>query len=166
MKKVFLGIVALGMLAACNQTTKTSETTQTTAATTTTAPGATPVTAAVPSAEEVAAAPVLKFEKDSYNFGKIKQGDKVSYEFKFTNTGKTPLIISNSVASCGCTTPEWPKEPVKPGDSGVIKVTFNSAGKAGLQDKLITTTANTIPTTTLAHLVGEVEAPAADAAKK
>ncbi|MEO6524313.1 MAG: DUF1573 domain-containing protein [Mucilaginibacter sp.] len=166
MKRVFLGIVALGMLAACNQTAKKSETTQSTAATTTTAPGATPITATAPSAAEIAAAPILKFDKDSYNFGKIKQGDKVSYDFKFTNTGKTPLIISNAVASCGCTTPEWPKEPVKPGDSGVIKVTFNSTGKSGLQDKLITVTSNTIPSSTLAHLIGEVVVPATDAAKK
>lgn len=166
MKRIFLALMAAGTLAACNQQAKTSDTTQSTAATTTTAPGTTPVTAKAPSAEEVANAPVIKFDKDSYNFGKIKQGDKVSYNFKFTNAGKSPLIITNAVASCGCTTPEWPKEPVKPGDSGVIKVTFNSTGKSGLQDKLITITSNTIPTTTLAHLIGEVEAPAANAAKK
>jgi ABC-type glycerol-3-phosphate transport system substrate-binding protein len=161
MKKLFLGIAALGMLAACNQTTKTSNTTQSTAATTTTAPGASPLTTKAPTAEETAAAPVIKFEKDTYDFGKIKQGDKVSYNFKFANTGKSPLIITGAVASCGCTTPEWPKAPVKPGDKGVIKVTFNSTGKMGLQDKLITITANTIPTSTLAHLTGEVEIPTA-----
>lgn len=157
MKKIILGLVAMSMLAACNQSNKA---TSATAVTTTTTPGATPVSATAPSAAEVANAPVLKFDKDTYNFGKIKQGDKVSYNFKFTNSGKTPLIITSAVASCGCTTPEWPKAPVKPGDAGIIKVTFNSAGKTGLQDKLITITANTIPSSTLAHLVGEVTAPA------
>jgi len=157
MKKIFLGMVALGMLAACNQSNKTQvAATSVITASETSTPNAPKATEA-----EIAAAPVIKFDADSYNFGKIKQGDKVTHDFKFENTGKTPLIITGAVASCGCTTPEWPKEPVKPGDSGVIKVTFNSTGKSGLQDKLITITSNTIPASTLAHLVGEVVDPAA-----
>ena len=146
MKKIFLGLIAASMLLACNQSNKTQQAAST--------PGATAVTTANP-----ANAPVMKFDKDSYNFGKIKQGDKVSYDFQFTNTGKSPLIITDAVASCGCTKPEWPKEPIKPGDNGVIKVTFNSAGKSGLQDKLITITANTAQPQNLVHLVGEVIAP-------
>jgi len=98
----------------------------------------------------------MKFEKESHDFGKIKQGDKASYDFKFTNNGKSPLIITDAVASCGCTTPEWPKTPVKPGESGLIKVVFNSAGKTGLQDKQITITANTVPAQNMVHLIGEV----------
>jgi hypothetical protein len=98
----------------------------------------------------------MKFEKESHDFGKIKTGDKVNYDFKFTNTGKSPLIISEAHATCGCTIPEWPKAPVKPGESGIIKVTFNSAGKTGLQDKQITVTANTVPAQTMVHLIGEV----------
>ncbi|RKR84766.1 uncharacterized protein DUF1573 [Mucilaginibacter gracilis] len=145
MKKIFLALITAGMLAACNNTSKQ-----------TTATNADSV-AGKPTAAQIAMAPVITFESDSYDFGKIKEGDKVSHNFKFTNSGKSPLIISSAVASCGCTTPEWPKEPVKPGDSGVIKVTFNSAGKGGLQDKLITITANTIPAQNLAHLKGEVE---------
>lgn len=108
------------------------------------------------SAATAANAPVAKFEKESHDFGKIKEGDKVSYDFKFTNTGKSPLIITNARATCGCTTPTWPKAPVKPGESGVISVTFNSAGKSGLQDKQITVTANTQPAETMVHLIGEV----------
>lgn len=159
MKKIFLGLIAAGMLAACNNNPKQAASTPVTTSTESVAssPGLTKT--ATPA--EAANAPVMKFEKDTYNFGKIKQGDKVSYEFKFTNVGKTPLIISNAVASCGCTIPEWPKEPVKPGDGGVIKVTFNSANKSGLIDKLITITGNTVPTSTLLHLNGEVETPAA-----
>ena len=102
--------------------------------------------------------PAMKFEKDTHDFGKIVTGSKVSYEFKFTNTGKSPLIIKDAIASCGCTKPEWPSAPVKPGEAGVIKVTFDSRGKMGLQDKQITITANTNPAQNLVHLIGEVTA--------
>ena len=67
----------------------------------------------------------IKFEKDEYNFGTIKQGDKVEYTFMFTNTGKEPLIISEAHGSCGCTVPEWPKQPIKKGEKGEVKVNFN-----------------------------------------
>jgi len=123
------------MIAACNSN-------QTTNTTTTTA--------------NAANLPVMKFEKETYDFGKIKQGDKVTYDFKFTNMGKSPLIITAAVATCGCTTPEYPKTPVKPGEGGVIHVTFDSAGKQGLQDKMITITANTNPAQSREHLIGEV----------
>ncbi|WP_184546234.1 DUF1573 domain-containing protein [Mucilaginibacter sp. FT3.2] len=147
MKKLFLSLVTAGLLlSACNQ----SKTTGTTAAADSTA---TPAAATTANAAE---APVMKFEKESHDFGKIKQGDKINYDFKFTNTGKSPLIISEAHATCGCTIPEWPKAPVKPGESGVIKVTFNSAGKTGLQDKQITVSANTVPAQTMVHLIGEV----------
>ena len=99
---------------------------------------------------------VVKFKELTHDFGKIKQGDKVTYAFKFTNTGKSPLIIKDAIASCGCTKPEWPHTPVKPGESAAIKVTFNSLGKMGLQDKQVTITANTNPAQNLVHLIGEV----------
>src|SRR5262245_44692058 len=97
-------------------------------------------------AQEKAAAPApenknlpeFKFEVEEYNFGTVKQGESVTYEFKFTNTGKEPLIITNASGSCGCTVPEWPKEPLKKGDKSSIKVTFNSTGKFGMQDKTVT----------------------------
>ncbi|MFC5284852.1 DUF1573 domain-containing protein [Pedobacter alpinus] len=101
-------------------------------------------------------APVMKFETDVYEFDKIKEGQSVSYDFKFTNTGKTPLIVKDAAVTCGCTVPEIPKEPIAPGKTGVVKVVFNSAGKVGLQDKVVTITANTIPAQTLIHLIGEV----------
>jgi hypothetical protein len=137
MKKLFLAILVASALTACNQATKVDTTTTTVTA------GATN-------------APAMKFDNESYDFGKIKQGDKVSYVFKFVNTGKSPLIITNAVASCGCTTPQWPKTPVLPGNKGEIAVTFNSAGKSGLQDKQITITANTNPAQSMVHLIGEV----------
>ncbi|MET1054603.1 MAG: DUF1573 domain-containing protein [Pedobacter sp.] len=102
-------------------------------------------------------APVISFESGMYNFGKISQGEKVNHEFKFKNTGKSPLIIANATATCGCTTPDIPKAPIKPGDSGVIKVVFNSTGKMGMQDKIVTITSNANPETTEVHLIGEVQ---------
>ncbi|MGF7039585.1 DUF1573 domain-containing protein [Mucilaginibacter lappiensis] len=149
MKKLFLSLVTAGvLLSACNQTPGNASTAATTGDSTANKTAATTANAAI--------APVMKFEKESHDFGKIKQGDKVSYDFKFINNGKSPLIITDAVASCGCTTPEWPKTPVKPGESGLIKVVFNSAGKTGLQDKQITITANTVPAQNMVHLIGEV----------
>lgn len=142
MKKLFFSIIAAGLLlSACNQASKTA------AKTDSTATSGAAVTANVP---------VMKFEYVTHDFGKIKQGDKVNYKFNFTNTGKSPLIISNAQASCGCTKPVWPSGPIKPGASGLIDVTFDSAGKIGLQDKMITITANTNPPQNMVHLVGEV----------
>jgi hypothetical protein len=147
MKKIFLSLLTAGvMLSACNQGGKTAANTG----------GDSTKTATTANAAE---APAMKFETPSHDFGKIKQGDKVSYDFKFANTGKSPLIITDAVATCGCTTPLWPHTPIKPGENGVIKVTFNSAGKTGLQDKQITITANTVPAQSMVHLVGEVTTP-------
>ena len=77
-------------------------------------------------------------------------------DFKFKNDGNSPLIITDGYASCGCTKPTWPKAPIKPGESGIIHVTFDSKGKMGLQDKMITITANTVPPQNVVHLIGEV----------
>ncbi|UYQ94236.1 DUF1573 domain-containing protein [Chitinophaga horti] len=90
--------------------------------------------------------PVITFENAVHDFGKITEGEIVEYSFKFTNTGKGSLLIRNAVASCGCTVPEWPKEPIKPGESGYMKVSFNSKGKPeGFTEKEITIEANTEP---------------------
>lgn len=102
-------------------------------------------------------APVMTFEQLEFNFGNIKQGDVVTHEFRFRNTGKEPLIINNAQGSCGCTVPEYPKEPIKPNGSGVIKVTFNSAGKLNVQDKTVTITYDTDKVIVL-HMKGTVDA--------
>ena len=86
----------------------------------------------------------MTFEKVEHDFGKINQGDKVDYNFKFKNTGTADLIISSAKGSCGCTVPEYPKEAVKPGESGEIKVSFNSDGKSGEQSKTVSIFANTV----------------------
>ena len=101
-------------------------------------------------------APVIEFDKDSYDFGKITDGDKVTHVFKFTNTGKTPLIIQSATATCGCTTPEYPKTPIAPGEDGEIKVTFDSLEKVGKQRKVITINSNADPAVSEVYLVGEV----------
>lgn len=108
------------------------------------------------SASSTGELPVFKFDQETYNFGKISEGDKVTHEFKFKNTGTAPLIISDAMASCGCTVPEFPTEPIAPGKEGKIKVVFNSAGKIGKQNKVVTLTSNAEPQKTALYLVGEV----------
>jgi hypothetical protein len=110
----------------------------------------------VSSAMAATDAPVMSFETINYDFGKVKEGEKVQYEFKFTNTGKSPLIISDATATCGCTVPEPPKDPIKPGATAVIKVVFDTMGKSGLQDKVVTITSNGNPSINDVHLTGEV----------
>jgi hypothetical protein len=85
----------------------------------------------------------IQFEKMDYNFGKIKEdGGPANYNFKFTNTGKIPLVIQGVNASCGCTTPEWSKEPILPGKTGFIKVSYNPEQRPGVFTKSITVSAN------------------------
>jgi hypothetical protein len=108
---------------------------------------------------------VLKFDEMAYAWGKIKEGEKMTHNFKFTNTGTNDLIISDARGSCGCTVPEWPKEPIKAGKSGELKVIFDSKGKVGEQSKTVTVTANTEPANTVIMIKGTVEA-AAEEPKK
>ena len=91
-----------------------------------------------------------------YNFGTVTEGEKVTYNFRFTNTGKKPLIITNTTASCGCTVPEKPEKPILPEETAFIKVVFNSKGKAGMNNKTITVTSNARPEFPQLLLNGEV----------
>ena len=109
--------------------------------------------------EEVTALPALKFEAMEFNFGEIESGDVVEHTFRFTNTGEGPLLITNAAASCGCTVPVWPKEPIEPNGSGEIQVRFDSKGKSGQQNKTVTVTANTQPSQTKLSLIGNVKSP-------
>ncbi len=100
----------------------------------------------------------ITFKEERIDFGTIKEGEKVTRVFEFTNTGDKDLAISNVTATCGCTVPSsWPKEPVAPGEGGKIEVTFNSEGKGGQQVKKITILANTRPSATVVALAGVVE---------
>jgi hypothetical protein len=100
--------------------------------------------------------PEIKFDEEVYDFGRISQGEKVSHIFKFKNTGKSNLIISGASGSCGCTVPEWPKEPIKPGEEGEINVIFSSEGKSGLQEKTITVVTNCEPATRIIRIKTEI----------
>ncbi len=104
--------------------------------------------------------PKIKFKEERIEFGKITQGEKRSFTFEFTNTGEADLMITNVSAGCGCTVPKtWPKEPVKPGDTGKIEVTFDSEGKSGQQVKQIMVQANTNPSVTTVAISGDVITP-------
>lgn len=98
---------------------------------------------------------VFEWTAQVHDFGKIKQGVPVSHEFKFTNKGKVPLIIANVQASCGCTTPDWTKDAIPPGQQGFIKATF-SAASPGVFDKTVTVTANVENGTVQLKIKGEV----------
>lgn len=100
---------------------------------------------------------VFAWDNTSHDFGKIKQGTPVTHEFKFTNSGKVPLVITNVQASCGCTTPDWSKEPVMPGGQGFIKATYNAAS-AGAFSKTVTVTANIESGFVQLTIKGEVQA--------
>jgi len=91
--------------------------------------------------------PVISFTEMEHDFGTIKEGQVVEYTYKFKNTGEAPLIIQDARPSCGCTVPEWSKEPIPVGAEGFIKAKFDSKGKTNLQNKTITVTANTWPKT-------------------
>lgn len=93
-----------------------------------------------------------------YNFGSVTEGEKVSYNFRFKNVGAKPMVITSTSASCGCTVPEKPEKPILPGETGIIKVVFNSQGKVGHNDKAITVMANTRPAFPSLKLTGEVTA--------
>ncbi len=86
--------------------------------------------------------PAISFEVTQADLGDLRQGEKAEYLFEFTNTGNKPLIIQNVISTCGCTVPEWPKTPVKPGEKAVLKVVFDSTGKIGRQNKIITIRSN------------------------
>lgn len=99
---------------------------------------------------------VITFDEPEYDFGEAEQGEIVSYIFRFTNTGKEPLQLTNAKGSCGCTVPSWPQAPIQPGGTGAIVVEFDTKGKMGRQTKMVTITANTDPVQSLLYLKGEI----------
>ncbi len=109
------------------------------------------------------AGPAITFEEVKYDFGSVVAGGTVDHVFKFKNTGTAPLIISNIGVSCGCTTPEWTKAPILPGKTGSIAAHFNSTGKMGMQNKVLTVESNAAAGSTTVALVGEVKEAAATA---
>ncbi|MCS7036771.1 MAG: DUF1573 domain-containing protein [Saprospiraceae bacterium] len=99
----------------------------------------------------------ITFDAPEYDFGEVREGEVVEHEFVFRNTGKVPLSILNARSSCGCTVPDWPKDPIPPGGTGKIKARFNTEGKTKEQKKAILITANTYPNETSVILKGYVK---------
>lgn len=120
-------------------------------------PSAGPSTTTVPSpaTEPIADAkpegplPKLEFAKVDHDFGTISEGEVVEYTYSFKNTGEAPLIIQSAQGSCGCTVPDWSKQPVPVGGTGFVKAKFNSKGFSNIQNKTVTVTANTWPKQTV-----------------
>jgi hypothetical protein len=101
--------------------------------------------------------PAFKFERTEYDFGQIKEGDKVAYTYKFTNTGTAPLIVQSVQPSCGCTAPDWSKDPIPVNGTGFVKVEFDSNGKQGIQNKVVTVNANTWPKSLVLRFKAQVD---------
>jgi hypothetical protein len=101
-------------------------------------------------------APEITFEKTTHDYGTVVYGGDGTCFFKFTNTGKEPLILQQPQSSCGCTVPTWPKEPVLPGESNEIKVTYNTK-KVGPINKTVTVRSNAKNNTVVLRIAGKVE---------
>lgn len=168
----FVALVTFVSLTSCkNNAEEAAATTEQAAGTDANSMTATPVsdpTASPEAGAETPAVPAgpltsINFENPNFDWGKVNDGDKVTHIFKFTNTGKEPLIISDAKGSCGCTVPEWPKEPIAPGAKGEIKVVFDSKGKGSKEGKMdtkkVTITANTDPAQTYLNIQGIIVNP-------
>ena len=143
MKKVVLLATGILMFTACNSAVDRIEST----------PDNTTNEASEGMMDEL---PSIAFEADFHDFGEISEGTVAEHVFTFTNEGDGPLIISNAQGSCGCTVPIWPRNPIAPGATGEIKVSFNSKGRAGKQDKRVTLTTNAVPQTKVLNIMSTV----------
>jgi len=157
---LFIALAAFGLVS-CNSDggeAKADDTRAVPAAATTAdiADTATPAQPAVPAGPLT----TLEFGEATFDFGEVMEGEKVNHAYEFTNTGTEPLIISNAKGSCGCTVPNWPRNPIAPGETAVIDVAFDSKGKGkvggNLQSKRVTITANTDPANTYLTIKGKV----------
>ncbi len=129
-------------------------------------PAATPVatTPAAPAEKPDGPLPAIDFETEDFDFGTINEGQVVEHTYTFKNTGEAPLIIQNAQPSCGCTVPDWSKEPIPVGGTGFVKASFDSNGKPNMQNKTITVTTNAWPTTKIIRFKAMVKPkPSADA---
>jgi hypothetical protein len=100
---------------------------------------------------------IMSFSQSSHDFGAMTEGEVKEYSFGFKNTGNEPLHIEHAKGSCGCTVPQWPKDPIAPGATGQIVVKFNSANKVGKNSKKVTIVANTEPISTVLTITADVK---------
>lgn len=105
------------------------------------------------------ALPEIKFEEETHDFGRISQGEKVAFGFKFKNTGGSNLIIASAAGSCGCTVPEYPKKPILPGEEAIVNVVFASEGKSGTVEKSVTLVTNCEPSTKIIYIKANIIVP-------
>ncbi len=117
---------------------------------------------ALGTAAQPGSAPAMVFIEENHDFGRITQGEKVSYSFVFKNTGGSELVISNAQGSCGCTVPTYPKGAVKPGEESKIDVVFDSEGKSGVVQKTVTLTTNCNPSTKILTINATIDVPEKD----
>jgi|SRR6185312_10877925 len=103
--------------------------------------------------------PVMVFADTAYDFGTINQGEKVTHTFKFKNVGNVDLVISSASGSCGCTVPHYPKGTIKPGEEGQVDVTFDSSGKQGKVEKMVTLVTNCQPNTKVLTITADIQVP-------
>lgn len=166
--KLLMAFAAIASFAftACNSGSSAKDSARESLATTnttTTTPAATP--SATPEAN-IPAGPLttVSYTETIFDFGEIEEGEKVTHVFPFKNNGEHPLIISNAKGSCGCTVPDWPREPIPPGGTGEIKVQYDSKGKGQpegrAESKRVTITANTDPANSYLTIKGKVFKPA------
>jgi len=154
-----LAVLVLGFMASCQSGNKEVRDAAQQSVVNNTTP-ATPAPNAKPQAPAVPTGPTttIEFDQASFDFGTVDAGEKVSHTFKFTNTGKEPLIFTNAKGSCGCTVPTWPREAIAPGATGEVSVVFNSKNKKGKRNQKVTLTGNTNPPQTFIYLTGTVNA--------
>jgi len=164
--KSLLFVAVVGLLAvACKDTSKADTAREVPATTTPT--NSTQAPPAAP-AETVPVGPLttISYPETEFDFGEIEEGEKIVHEFTFKNTGSEPLVISKAVGSCGCTVPDWPREPIAAGKEAIIKVQYDSRGKGKTyaeggraENKRVTITANTDPANTYLYIKGKVYKP-------
>ena len=175
MKNIFALLLVAGLISftSCkNEGTAAQDEARESLATATASPDAPQLSTSAPdgapaannaATEAVPAGPTtsIEFEETTHDYGTVTEGTKVEHMYKFKNTGKEPLLISNAKGSCGCTVPDWPREPIAPGESSEIKVVFDSKGKGSVegqaQSKRVTITANTDPVNTYLTIKGTVK---------
>ncbi|MCW3102360.1 MAG: hypothetical protein JWO09_800 [Bacteroidetes bacterium] len=149
-----LTFLVLVLLTACNTETPKDETAPSVSTDVINVPATASGTPAEPGS-----APVMSFSEERHDFGKITQGEKLSYSFMFKNTGGSDLVISSAQGSCGCTVPTYPRVPVKAGETSKIDVVFDSEGKSGLVQKTVTLVTNCNPSTRILTISSTIVVP-------